>query len=153
MSRVSVFGSGGGWRLEVGGCGGCGGWRLEAGGCRLAGWQSTLSSPPLFRDVPLHSRRPGPSRSLLLVVPPSPPLLGVCPVSPSRAALPCCLATEHGNGLRRPRLPSGRTLMLGRESRREPRLASLPLATPRLVSPRFVSRARDLGARASRISL
>jgi len=77
---------------------------------------------------------------LLLVSPPSPPLLNV---SPSRVALPCCLAAEHGNGLRRPRLPSGRTLVLGRvrrESRRaSPRFLSLHHASPRLVSSRVLA--------------
>lgn len=128
-----------------------GGWRLEAGGCRLAGnprYRRRRSSA-MYRYIRGAPGLRGPfcwSRPLLLpcwVYAPSLPLV-----------LPY-LAAEHGNGLRRPRLPSGRTLMLGRvrrESRRES-LASLPLATPRLVSPRFVSRARDLGARASRISL
>lgn len=92
----------------------------------------TLAAPRAF-EVPSA----GPS-------PPSPPLLGVCPPPsslPLVAALPCrYLAAEHGNGLRRPRLPSGRTLVLGRV-RRESRRASprLPLAyaSPRLVSPRL----------------
>lgn len=69
-------------------------------------------------------------------------LAGCMAPSPSRVALPCCLAAEHGNGLRRPRLSSGRTLVLGRvrrESRLSASLASLPLAPPRLAESRVLA--------------
>lgn len=108
--------------------------RVEAAGWPAGRRSAQSFASPLFRDVPLHSRRPGPSRSLSA---------GLAPFS-SLVALPCCLAAEHGNGLRRPRLPSGRTV----SARASPRFLSL-----RLASPRLVSRARDLGAWASRISL
>jgi len=55
---------------------------------------------------------------------------------------PCCLAAEHGNGPRRPRLPSGRTLALAASPSASlgiPRLASPRLVSPRLVSPHLIS--------------
>lgn len=104
----------------------------------------TIVVAALFRDVPLRSRRPGPSRSLLL------PCWTYCSVSLLRCPtlLPSCLAAEHGNGLRRPRLPSGRTLVLDRvrraaslrlSARASPRFLSLHYTSSRLASSRVLA--------------
>lgn len=111
--------------------------RAEAAGWP-AGWQSALSSSPLFRDVPLRSRRPGPSRSLLLISSPSPPLLGVCPGS-----LSCCptLLPCRGTRKRAPEASTAQRANLGARPRAprvgEPRLASSRYTSPRLVSLRL----------------
>jgi len=58
-------------------------------------------------------------------------------VLPYPAALP--RTAEHGNGLRRPQLPSGRTLVLDGSTARPRALRRTALGEPRFASPRLAS--------------
>lgn len=91
---------------------------------------SALSSSPLFRDVPLRSRRPRAlERSLLLAPFPSLGCMGSpCPT------LPC-----YGTRKRAPEASTAQRANLERAPRAPPSLASPHLVLPRLSPPRLTS--------------
>lgn len=126
MSRVSVFGSGGGWRLEVGGCGGCGGWRLPAGrlairaivAAALPRCTVTFAAPRAF-EVPSAGRASFSS------------LVGCMP----RLSLSCCPTLLPCRGTRK-RAPEASTAQRANLDAR-PRVSAR--ASPRLASSRYTS--------------